>query len=171
MRNEFIYALRKNIRGIASFMLFILLFANSGILFAQNDSVTLERIEIPEQKKKDEELIITMVERWPEYKFGGEKGLHKLLRDSIIYPKDSILGKVYVTFLVSKDGKVSDPRIARGLSPDADKEALRLLKMLEFTPAMLNGKSVSVYYILPISFVPGEYDQRKRITQKARKSR
>ena len=76
---------------------------------------------------------------------------------NIRYPekayKDNIQGKVVVKFIIGKDGKVSDPSILKGVDPELDKEALRVIsEMPEWKPAESNGKAVASYYNLPISF-------------------
>ena len=68
--------------------------------------------------------------------------------------KDSIQGKVYVTFIVSKDGSVKDSRIARGVHPLLDKEALRVVDELpQWVPGRQRGIEVNVSYTVPINFV------------------
>lgn len=62
-------------------------------------------------------------------------------------------GRVFVRIVISKDGKVKKPDIIKSLSPEADKEALRLvMSMPDWTPAKRNGENVNVYYYLPITF-------------------
>lgn len=62
--------------------------------------------------------------------------------------------KVYVSFVVSADGSVRNARIARGVDPVLDKEALRVVNsMPRWTPGKQRGKAVNVSYTVPISFV------------------
>ena len=109
----------------------------------------------------------------PSYKYGAEEGMINFIRENIIFPSDSVKGKVYVTFVVDKSGVVKDINLLRGLSTEADKEAIRLTNLLEFNPGMQNGKPVSVIYNLPISFIPSFYEelkkQNKRKNQKKNK--
>ena len=93
-----------------------------------------------------------LIETMPTFKHGGEKGLAKFLKNNLKYPKDSIEGKVYVSFTIDTTGKVIDPTIIRSLSTEADKEVLRVVKMLEFTPGTQGGKKKRIQYTLPVSF-------------------
>ena len=93
-----------------------------------------------------------VIETMPIYKNGGEKGLLEFLKNNLIYPKDSIKGKVYVSFTVEKTGKVDDAKIVKSLSTAADNEVLRVVQLLEFIPATQNGRKTRVRYTLPISF-------------------
>jgi len=64
-----------------------------------------------------------------------------------------IQGKVYVTFVVSKDGSVANTKIARGVDPLLDAEALRVVNGLpKWQPGKQKGKAVNVSYTVPINF-------------------
>lgn len=87
----------------------------------------------------------------------GMPALFAFIKDNTVYPqslvKDNIQGAVVVRFVVDTKGKVSDAWIIKGLHPDMDKEAVRVVKMLgKFSPAKLNGKKIPVYFTLPIRF-------------------
>lgn len=106
------------------------------------------------QEKKDETYVI--VEDMPEFP-GGEEALRKYISEHVNYPeiakKNGIQGKVYVSFQVSKDGSVKDARVARGVDPSLDKEALRVIKnMPKWKPGKQRGEPVNVAYTLPIQF-------------------
>lgn len=101
--------------------------------------------------------VFYIVEEMPEFP-GGETALRQKIANNIKYPfeamKDSIQGKVYVTFIVSKEGTVKDSRIARGVHPLLDKEALRVVGELpQWMPGRQRGKEVNVSYTVPINFV------------------
>ena len=128
-------------------------------LLAQINDIPLDTVKVLTKDSTQEYFLGTIVEQMPSYKYGGEKGLIKFLRDNIIYPSDSVKGNVYVSFVVDKTGKLADIKLLRGLSPEADKEALRLTNLLEFNPGMQNGRPVSVIYNLPIKFTLGSYDE------------
>lgn len=101
--------------------------------------------------------IFYIVEEMPEFP-GGEAALRHEIANNIKYPfeamKDSIQGKVYVTFIVSKDGLVKYPRIVRGVHPLLDKEALRVVgELSQWVPGRQRGKDVNVSYTVPINFV------------------
>ena len=62
-------------------------------------------------------------------------------------------GRVVVQFVVEKDGRVGQAKIARGRHPELDKEAIRLVKSLpKFIPGKNNGQSVRCWFTLPINF-------------------
>jgi len=106
--------------------------------------------------KSDPEFIYTAAEQMPCY-VGGYRAMlefiQKNLSLSILYGEECINGKVYVRFVVSKDGDVKDAKIMRSLDPPSDKEALRIINsMPKWIPGKQNGVNVSVYYIVPIWF-------------------
>lgn len=88
---------------------------------------------------------------------GGDAALLKFIADSTHYPKDAkekgIQGKVLARFMVKKDGSVSDVSIMQKVSPSLDNEAIRVVTLLpKFTPGKLNGKTVPVWFMVPINF-------------------
>ena len=103
-----------------------------------------------------EEEVIIVPEQQAEFP-GGMEALMKFLGYNIRYPekmiKDQISGKVIVQFTVGKDGTISDPKILRSVSPEADEEAKRLvMKMPKWQPGMQNGQPVASRFTLPITF-------------------
>ena len=93
----------------------------------------------------------------PEY-CGGEKAMFDFLGKELKYPEipriNGVTGKVYVRFVVGKNGKVRDAEIIRSVDPWLDAEALRVAKKLTcFTPGRQAGRNVDVYFVLPINFV------------------
>ena len=104
----------------------------------------------------DEEQVFFIVEEMPEFP-GGEAALRNFIAQTIKYPVAAqdlgIQGRVYVSFVVSKTGKVIDAKIARGVDPVLDKEALRVVNALPLWKAgMQRGKPVNVSYTVPINF-------------------
>lgn len=104
--------------------------------------------------KVDETYVIC--ETMPEFP-GGEEALKKFIAENVKYPeeavKNKIQGKVFVTFDVAEDGKVTDARIARGVAPMLDQEALRVVNSSPIWEAGKNkGKQVKVSYTIPIQF-------------------
>ncbi|UOE48939.1 TonB family protein [Mucilaginibacter sp. SMC90] len=100
--------------------------------------------------------VFTSVEQVPEFK-GGINAFGKFLMTNIRYPKEAhdknIQGRVIATFVVEKDGALSDIKILRGIGYGCDEEALRVLKLSpEWKPGIQNGKPVRVQYSVPISF-------------------
>ena len=119
-------------------------------------------VEIVEQKQEEvvpeqkEEEVFLVVEEMPEFP-GGVLALRQYLASSVKYPviaqENGIQGKVYVNFVVNKDGSVSNAKIARGVDPSLDAEALRVVSTLpKWKPGKQRGAPVRVSYTVPISF-------------------
>ena len=113
-------------------------------------------VDEPEEEIVEEE-IFTIVENMPEFP-GGTTELFRYLSKNIKYPamaKDAgIKGKVYVTFVVDKDGSIADVKVLRGIGGGCDEEAIRVVKgMPKWAPGKQRGKSVRVQYNLPINFI------------------
>jgi len=103
-----------------------------------------------------EEDIYSIVEVPPSYP-GGEDKLMEYLTTNLSYPnkakKKMIEGIVYITFIVNKNGSISDVKILKSLESSCDKEALRVVKnMPKWIPGKMKNKEVSVQYNLPIKF-------------------
>jgi len=114
-------------------------------------------IETAEEEEEDEAQVFFIVEDMPEFP-GGDLALRKYIANQIKYPviaqENGIQGKVYVTFVVSKSGKVANASIARGVDPSLDKEAIRVVNGLPaWKPGKQRGKPVNVSYTVPINFV------------------
>jgi TonB family protein len=136
------------------------LFSDSGFEFISdslgNTFLIKKEIVQPKSLSADEQIFF-IVEEMPEYP-GGEMALRQFIANSVKYPTDAqekgIQGKVYVSFVVSKDGGVADAKIARGVNPSLDAEALRVVNALpKWMPGKQKGKAVNVSYTVPINFV------------------
>jgi len=125
-------------------------------------TVNKEVVEVVEQKQEEveveqkEEEVFVVVEEMPEFP-GGVKALRQYLATAVKYPviaqENGIQGKVYVNFVVNKDGSVSNAKIARGVDPSLDAEALRVVSTLpKWKPGKQRGAPVRVSYTVPISF-------------------
>ncbi len=111
---------------------------------------------IQEEEEADEGQVFFIVEDMPEFP-GGELALRKFIANAIKYPviaqENGIQGKVYVNFVVDKDGSIVNARIARGVDNSLDKEALRVINTLpKWKPGQQRGKPVKVSYTVPINF-------------------
>ncbi len=119
--------------------------------------IDLPPVTLADEEEEDDTQVFFIVEDMPEFP-GGDLALRKFIANSIKYPviaqENGIEGKVYVTFVVDKDGSVSDAKIARGVDPSIDKEALRVVSNLpRWKPGKQRGKPVRVSYTVPINFV------------------
>lgn len=97
-----------------------------------------------------------VVDEMPRYP-GGDEALLKFIAKSVKYPKDAqdagVQGRVICSFVVEKDGTVSDTQILRGVSPSLDAEAVRVISSFDkWTPGKQDGKPVRVLYTVPITF-------------------
>lgn len=105
----------------------------------------------------DEDVPLFGAEVMPEFP-GGVGELKKYLRKHLKYPhlaqEYNIQGTVYVRFIVSKTGEVENVEIYRGVDASLDKEAIRVVeRMPKWKPGSQRGRSVSVYFVLPIKFL------------------
>ena len=103
-----------------------------------------------------ENKVYYIVDDMPQFP-GGDEALRKYIANAVTYPdlaqKNGIAGKVYISFVVEKDGTVGNARVARGVDPSLDKEALRVVKALpKWKPGVEKGKPVPVEYTVPINF-------------------
>ena len=101
--------------------------------------------------------VYGIVEEMPQFP-GGEIALCKYIANSIKYPvvaqKTGIQGKVYVTFIVDRDGGVTDVKVLQGVDPLLDREALRVVRNLpRWKPGKQRGVPVRVSYTVPINFI------------------
>ena len=118
------------------------------------DEVVVEKKE--EKPKEVKEEIFRSVEQMPQFP-GGDAALMKFLQSHINYPpmaaENNVQGKVILQFVVEKDGKVGEVKVARSVDKDLDREAIRVVKTLpRFTPGRQNGQPVRVWYTLPVTF-------------------
>lgn len=106
---------------------------------------------------KDKDSVFAVVKEMPEFP-GGTNALIQYLGANIKYPeqakKDSIQGRVFVNFIVEKDGKIGEVKVLRGIGGGCDEETVRVVSsMPDWTPGRdENGKVVRVSYNLPVKF-------------------
>jgi periplasmic protein TonB len=127
----------------------------------QNDSIPQTKIDsVPESSvtKQDslEKSVFVMVEEMPRFP-GGEDNLFKYLKKNIHYPElareKGIKGRVYITFIINKEGQVKDVKVLRGIGGGCDEEARRVVaEMPDWIPGKQDGKNVIVQFNLPVNF-------------------
>ena len=117
-----------------------------------------QQIDAPPPPPPVEEEIFDLaaVQEQPEFPGGMEK-MYEFMQRTQKYPdmeyEAGIQGKVYVEFVVEKDGRVTDVKLKKGVSDGLDKEAMRLVKaMPPWNPGKMNGKSVKCRFVLPVKF-------------------
>jgi len=124
---------------------------------ADQETEVEEYIPMEEDDDEAEELqIFTVVESMPTFQ-GGDAARIKYLNSNIKYPtiarESGIQGRVFVTFVVETDGRVTDVKILRGIGGGCDEEAVRVIKnMPKWVPGKQRGKSVRVQFNMPILF-------------------
>ena len=102
------------------------------------------------------EKLADEIEKMPEFK-GGQEALASYLGQQIVYPQkakeNNIEGTVFIGFVVTKTGAISDAKVVRGADELLDAEALRVIaSMPNWTPGESGGKAVNVEMTLPIKF-------------------
>ena len=100
--------------------------------------------------------VFDVVEEMPQYP-GGPQALFKFLGENVHYPEEAekagIQGRVIATFIVEKDGSISQPTVVKSVDPLLDAEAIRVISaMPNWKPGKQNGKVVRVKYTVPLSF-------------------
>ena len=103
-----------------------------------------------------DDKIFMAVETNPEFP-GGTDALYRYLAENIKYPeaarKTNVEGRVFLKFVVRKDGSINDVRVVKGIGFGCDQEAIRVVKdMPRWDPGKQNKIPVNVEYILPIAF-------------------
>ncbi|MDY0344580.1 MAG: energy transducer TonB [Lentimicrobium sp.] len=111
---------------------------------------------VMEEEEVAEAEIFTVVEDQPSFP-GGDAARIRYLQENIKYPQmareSGIQGTVYVTFVVERNGAVTDVRVLRGIGGGCDEEAVRVIKaMPKWNPGKQRGKPVRVQFNMPIKF-------------------
>lgn len=117
------------------------------------------------QTQTQSEPVYTKAEIMPEFP-GGEGDLMKFISANVKYPEEARTsgkeGTVYLSFVISKDGKVTDAKIIRGVDKSLDDEAMRVLNMMPaWKPGMQSGQPVNVQYSLPVRFNLAAPEEKK----------
>ena len=110
--------------------------------------------------------VFEVVEQMPEFPDGGMSGLMQFLSKNIRYPvnaqKNGTQGRVTVQFVVNADGSISNIGIIRGVDPELDGEAVRVIStMPNWKPGMQKGKAVRVKYTVPVMFRLSDNGQKE----------
>ena len=117
----------------------------------------VEPVEMPNPLKVEkEEDAFDVVEEMPQFP-GGPSALFEFLSKNVCYPeaayKAGVQGRVIATFVVEKDGSISETQVVKHMSAELDAEALRVINsMPNWTPGKQNGVAVRVKYTVPITF-------------------
>ena len=101
-------------------------------------------------------IFFDVVEEMPQFP-GGPSALFEYLSKNIKYPvvaeENGVQGRVIVTFVVERDGSITDVKVVKSVDPSLDKEAQRVVKsMPHWIPGKQNGSAVRVKYTVPVTF-------------------
>lgn len=118
------------------------------------EPVRSEPLNIPQPVNSNR--VYDVVEQMPSFP-GGISGLRTYLNQNIRYPavaqENGVQGRVVVSFVVGKDGHISDVTVVRSVDPSLDKEAVRVIRnMPRWTPGKQGGEPVKVRFTVPVSF-------------------
>ena len=110
----------------------------------------------PAPKPEVATKVFDVVEEMPSFP-GGNAALMSYLNSNTKYPvvaqENGVQGRVIISFVVERDGSISDVKVARSVDPSLDREAQRVVKsMPRWTPGKQNGQTVRVKYTVPVVF-------------------
>ena len=116
----------------------------------------LKAKEVIAQEAPVEEKVFDVVEQMPQFP-GGDAALFEYLSTHIKYPtiaeENGVQGRVIVTFVVERDGSITDVKVVKSVDPSLDKEASRVVQgMPKWIPGKQNGDPVRVKYTVPVTF-------------------
>ena len=117
-------------------------------------TVQAQKTFVSQKEQKPE--VFMVVENMPEYP-GGNEAMIAFFAKNMKYPadvqKNKVQGRVLVTFVVERDGTITDVQVAKPTFPSLDDEAMRLVKkMPKWKPGTQRGVPVRVKFTLPVVF-------------------
>ena len=124
---------------------------------AKTESSVTDENENTSESSVVDNKVYSVVEQMPNFP-GGEEALMKFINEHIKYPQSALKqgtqGTIMLRFVVTGTGDIGEVQILKGLDPDCDNEAKRVVKSLpKFNPGMQRGRPVSVWYTIPVRFV------------------
>jgi TonB family protein len=122
-----------------------------------SDNNEVESNNVEDKSELDEDPIFVFLEDNPEF-VGGDKARIKFIQENIVYPQKAIesgvQGTVFLTFVVEKDGSLTNVKVLRGIGYGCDEEALRVIKsMPKWKPGKQRGNVVRARFNIPVKFV------------------
>ena len=123
---------------------------------AEGEVLKAKEVIAEEKPKEEETKVFDVVEQMPQFP-GGQQALFEYLSKNIKYPviaeENDVQGRVIVTFVVERDGSITDVKVVKSVDPSLDKEAQRVVKaMPHWIPGKQNGSAVRVKYTVPVTF-------------------
>lgn len=106
--------------------------------------------------KVPEKICCCPIEQMPLFP-GGQKALFDYLAENVRYPGDCgdtcVQGRVIVSFVVERDGRITEAKVVKSVYQSLDEEALRVVSgMPKWAPGKLNGEAIRTKYVIPITF-------------------
>ncbi|MCI1742033.1 MAG: energy transducer TonB [Prevotella sp.] len=110
----------------------------------------------PKPSAEIENKVFDVVEQMPSFP-GGNSALMSYLNSNVKYPvvaqENGVQGRVVISFVVEKDGSITDVQVVKSVDPSLDREASRVVRsMPRWNPGKQNGQAVRVKYDVPVSF-------------------
>lgn len=129
---------------------------NADVLSYKKDEAEDMLVQQMNNNSHAENHVYDVVEIMPSFP-GGMSQMNSFVQKNLRYPedakKDGIQGRVILSFIVEKDGSLTDIKVVRSVSPSLDKEAIRIVKsMPKWIPGKQYGTSVRVRHTIPIHF-------------------
>ena len=120
------------------------------------EPITIDIIDLPGLPDEKPDEIFIAAEEMPSFK-GGLKGFYDYFAKSVQYPKlakkNNITGTVVVSFVIDRDGSITDIKVIKGIGFGFDEEAIRVLENApKWNPGKQRGEPVKVSMVLPIKF-------------------
>ncbi|HYG40175.1 MAG TPA: TonB family protein [Cytophagales bacterium] len=162
--------MQTNKKKIKSWKIAALIAFFPGVLFiASCQKQAMDEAEIKSSNSKETKEVFTVVEKLPEFP-GGMEQWTKYATGNIAFPAKSrengIEGIVYVSFEIDEKGNVTHPKIVKGLDPDCDKEALRVISQSpKWIPGEQKGVAVKASFTMPVKFTQSK-DGKTKVTAK-----
>lgn len=118
---------------------------------------------------QDDDKVFIAVEKMPYFgtnQEANDQNRVEFLARNLVYPtaaaEKGIVGTVYISFVIKKDGSVSDAKVAKSVDPLLDAEALRVVNLMpKWTPGTQNNKPVNVLYTMPFKFALAGIDSKE----------
>ena|ERR1700722_3994497 len=133
------------------FLIALFLFSS---LYASSSAQTVNLVPLsPAPIKPDSNGVYTIVPKMPEYPLGKDS-LSAFIERNLERPEGYINAIVYIHFVVSTSGKLTDFKIVKGVDPGLDSAAVKCIRnMPDWYPGELNGQSVKVRYTMALTFI------------------
>ena len=130
--------------------------SDQGEILKVTQRVETEPVKAEAPKPEVENKVFDVVEQMPSFP-GGQSALMSYLANNIKYPvvaqENGVQGRVVVSFVVERDGSITDVQVVRSVDPSLDREAQRVVRsMPKWIPGKQNGQAVRVKYNVPVSF-------------------